>query len=121
MPATTWGTGQDAALIRTVVVSVSIRIAAITVGIAAIKSDSAFKANSASKISTMETASELMESSAAEAAATKPTEGARVETPNEAAAMESAAAPPSHRSVIGEHQRASFAVSPLRQQSSSLF
>ncbi|HWX36244.1 MAG TPA: hypothetical protein VNZ53_53620 [Steroidobacteraceae bacterium] len=112
MAATTWERGQDTVLIGTIFVSVSIKVADITVGIATIKSigsKSTSKAISAAKMPAMETTVELMESSAAEAAAPKSTaEGACMETPTEAAAMESstamAAAPPSQRFVIGEHQ-----------------
>ena len=102
MAATTWERGQDTVLIGTIFVSVSIKVADITVGIATIKSigsKSTSKAISAAKMPAMETTVELMESSAAEAAAPKSTaEGACMEPTTEAAAMESstamAAAPP---------------------------
>jgi len=100
MAATTWERGQDTVLIGTIFVSVSIKVADITVGIATIKSigsKSTSKAISAAKMPAMETTVELMESSAAEAAAPKST--AEMES---STAM--AAAPPSQRFVIGEHQ-----------------
>ena len=112
MAATTWERGQDTVLIGTIFVSVSIKVADITVGIATIKSigsKSTSKAISAAKMPAMETTVELMESSAAEVAAPKTSaKGACMETPTEAAAMESstamAAAAPSQSFVIGEHQ-----------------
>jgi hypothetical protein len=65
MPVIARKADQDTVLIRTVVVSVSIKIAAITVGIATIKpveSESASKATSAAKMPATETTGELLDS-----------------------------------------------------------
>jgi hypothetical protein len=100
-------------LVGTLVVLVSIRIATVIVGIAAIKSiepESASKALVA-KMPTMEPTGELMKFSAAEAAAAKTTtEGACMETATETAAMESTATmatatAPSQRFVVGHQDR----------------
>jgi hypothetical protein len=101
------------ALIETPVVLVSIKIAAVIVGIAAIKpiEPESMPKPFVAKMPTMEPTGQLMKSSAAEGAAAKTTaEGACVETASEAAAMESTAtmatAPaPSQRFVVGHQDR----------------
>jgi hypothetical protein len=102
------------ASIGTPVVRVCIKIAAVIVGIAAIKSiqpKSTSKAFEA-KTPTMKPAGELMKSSTAEGAVAKTTaEGAPMETASEAAAMESTtttvatATAPSQRFVVGHQDR----------------
>jgi hypothetical protein len=129
-PAIARRTDQDTSLISTAVVSVSIKIAAITVGIAAIntvESESVSKATSTAKMPATETTGELMESSSTEAAPANtsakgacmesPTEAAAMESPTEATAVESsteaaamaasASAAPRERFVIGKHQHCS--------------
>ena len=101
------------ALIETPVVLVSIKIAAVIVGIATIKSIQSKSTSKAfePKTPTMKPAGELMKSSAAESAAAITTaEGAPMETASEAAAMQSTttvatATAPSQRFVVGHQDR----------------